>query len=100
LPAFVTPFLFVLAPQGVGLLLASDAITVILVTTLAVVCVLALAVAAQGWLRGPLNIAERVALIAAGLLIAVSSAWSAAAGLALGIFAVILHFARTRRSAA
>lgn len=100
LPAFVTPFLFVLAPQGVGLLLAGDPLTVILVTVLAVVCILALAVAAQGWLRGPLSVAERVALIVAGLLITVSQAWSAATGLAVGVGAVTLHFVRTRRSPA
>jgi TRAP transporter 4TM/12TM fusion protein len=100
LPAFVTPFLFVLAPQGVGLLLAGDVLTVILVTVLAVVCVLALAVAAQGWLRGPLNVVERVALIAAGLLIAASHTWSAVVGLVVGVAAVALHFARTHRSPA
>lgn len=97
LPAFVTPFLFVLAPQGVGLLLSGDAGNIVLVSVLAVVCILALAIAAQGWLRGPLNAIERIALIAAGLLIAASYPWSVTAGLAAGVVAVALHLLRTRR---
>ena len=44
LPAFVMPFMFVLEPEGVGLLLAGDAMTIALVTASALGCILALAV--------------------------------------------------------
>jgi TRAP transporter 4TM/12TM fusion protein len=96
LPAFVTPFMFVLVPDGVGLLLAGDAATIVRVTISAVACILALAVGAQGWLRYRLTLVERLALIAAGLLFAWLTPWSGSAGLVLAAAAIGFHFLRTR----
>jgi TRAP transporter 4TM/12TM fusion protein len=96
LPAFVTPFLFVLAPRGAGLLLAGDWSTVLVATGIAICTVLALALAAQGWLRARLSLFERGAFLLAGLALAASFAWSEAAGLALGAGAVAIHLWRTR----
>jgi len=98
LPAFVTPFMFVLAPEGTGLLLQGSPAAVLQVSVTAAAAVVALACAAQGWLRGRLNGFERLALFAAGLLLAWSAAWSDLAGVALGAVAVLAHLARTRRA--
>jgi len=96
LPAFVTPFMFVLVPEGVGLLLAGDAMTIALVTASALGCILTLAVGAQGWLRQRLNVIERIALIAAGLLFAWLRPWSGIAGFVLAAAAIAVHLMRTR----
>ncbi|MEO8040085.1 MAG: TRAP transporter fused permease subunit [Betaproteobacteria bacterium] len=98
LPAFVTPFMFVLAPEGVGLLLAGDVTNIVRVTASAVACVLALAVGAQGYLRDRLNVLERAGLIIAGLLFAWSGKWASFAALAIGGIAIAAHLLRTRRS--
>ena len=99
LPAFVTPFMFVLAPDGVGLLLAGNATNIVVVTITAILGILALAAGAQGWLRERLTLPERVALIVAGLLLAYSARWTDGVGLALGVLAVAWHWHRTRKPA-
>jgi TRAP-type uncharacterized transport system fused permease subunit len=100
LPAFVTPFMFVLAPEGTGLLLQGEPGNMVLVSVTAAAGVVMLACAAQGWLRERLNAFERAALLAGGLLLAWSAAWSDLAGLALGVAAAAVHFARTARARA
>ena len=96
LPAFVTPFMFVLAPDGVGLLLAGDVGNMIVVSATAVVGVVALAIGAQGWLKVKLNLPERALFIGAGLLLAWSALWSDLLGVALAVTATALHMLRTR----
>ncbi len=96
LPAFVTPFMFVLAPDGVGLLLAGDVGNMIAVSATAVVGVVALAIGAQGWLKVKLNLPERALFIGAGLLLAWSALWSDLLGVALAVTATALHLLRTR----
>lgn len=99
LPAFVTPFMFVLAPEGVGLLLSGDPLNIVLVSITAVVGIAALAIGAQGWLRARLSVAERVLFLVAGLLLAWSATWSDGVGILLGGIAAALHWLRTRRAA-
>ena len=96
LPAFVTPFMFVLAPEGVGLLLSGDLLNIVLVSLTAVVGIAALAVGAQGWLRARLTLAERVLFLASGLLLAWSAPWSDGVGVVLGGVALVFHWLRTR----
>ncbi|MCU0868746.1 MAG: TRAP transporter fused permease subunit [Burkholderiales bacterium] len=96
LPAFVTPFLFVLAPHGTGLLLEGGAGQVITATGLAIVTVLVLAVAAQGWLRARLSGLERGTLALAGIALAASVVWTEIAGFALAGGAIAVHLWRTR----
>jgi TRAP transporter 4TM/12TM fusion protein len=73
MPAFLVPFVFVLDPAGVGILLempkggtVADVILVIATTALGVG---ALAAAAQNWLLRRLALAERAFLVAAGILL-------------------------------
>lgn len=96
LPAFVTPFMFVLAPDGVGLLLSGSVGNIVVVTVTALFGIVALAIGAQGWLVVRLGVVERVAFVAAGLLLAWSAAWSDMAGFALGAAAVGFHVVRAR----
>jgi TRAP transporter 4TM/12TM fusion protein len=97
LPAFVTPFMFVLAPEGVGLLLAGPVADMVVVTATAIAGILAIAVGAQGWLRGPMSLLERGGLVLAGLLLAYSARWSDVAGVVLGTAAVALHLVQARQ---
>jgi len=73
MPAFIAPFMFVLDPAGVGLLLAlpkgmgwGD---VAWITAVALVGTGILAIAFQGRFLAPLSVVERAALVAAGLLL-------------------------------
>ncbi|NNM70979.1 TRAP transporter permease [Enterovirga aerilata] len=73
LPAFLVPFVFVLDPQGVGLLLSvpkdGSWVDIILITLKTAAGLMALAAAAQGWALRRATGAERVALALAGLLL-------------------------------
>jgi TRAP transporter 4TM/12TM fusion protein len=95
LPAFVTPFMFVLAPEGTGLLLAGAPLDIVLVCCTAVAGIVVLAIGAQGWIGQRLSLIERSAFILAGLLLAWSARWSDAAGLALALAAFGLYRLRS-----
>ncbi len=73
LPAFLVPFIFVLDPQGVGLLLKIPAggswVDIAMITVKATLGLGALAAAAQGWALRRTTTAERVLLILAGLFL-------------------------------
>src|SRR5690349_13303694 len=73
LPAFLVPFVFVLDPQGLGLLLKIPAggswVDVVLITLKAAIGLAALACGAQGWALRRTTAAERVLLIIAGLFL-------------------------------
>jgi TRAP-type uncharacterized transport system fused permease subunit len=72
LPAFLVPFVFVIDPQGIGLLLQvpknGSAIDVVLITLKTGIGLAALASAAQGWALRKTTTPERVLLLIAGLL--------------------------------
>ena len=65
LPAFLVPFVFVLDPQGVGLLLkipkGGSWVDIVLITGKAALGLAALAAAAQGWALRKTTTAERAA---------------------------------------
>jgi len=73
LPAFVVPFVFVLDPAGVGLLLKAPPDTswahVAWIAITACIGIAALAAGTQKWLLSACNQVERWALIASGLLL-------------------------------
>jgi TRAP-type uncharacterized transport system fused permease subunit len=73
LPAFLVPFVFVLDPEGVGLLLKipkdGSWIDIVLITGKAALGLAALAAAAQGWALRRATAPERLALTLAGLLL-------------------------------
>src|SRR6476660_4103623 len=73
LPAFLVPFVFVLDPQGIGLLLKlphdGSWIDIVLITGKTALGLAALAAAAQGWALRKTTMAERLLLVLAGLLL-------------------------------
>jgi TRAP transporter 4TM/12TM fusion protein len=73
MPAFLVPFVFVLDPQGVGLLLqlpkGGTWVDVVEIAVKTALGIMALAVGAQGWVMRRTNVLERALLILAGLLL-------------------------------
>ncbi|MSQ88148.1 MAG: TRAP transporter fused permease subunit [Betaproteobacteria bacterium] len=100
LPAFVVPFMFVLDPIGVGLLLnipkGGSWVDVLTITTLAVVALVALAAAAEGWLFKKTTLLERLVLLAAGILVLTPAALNDAVGIGLLAAVMAIQFFRSR----
>ncbi|MBI3375052.1 MAG: TRAP transporter fused permease subunit [Betaproteobacteria bacterium] len=100
LPAFVVPFMFVLDPIGVGLLLyipkGGGWWSVLEITVLAVVALVALAGAAEGWLFKKTTIVERIALLAAGILVLTPVALNDAVGIGLLAAVMAIQWFRSR----
>jgi TRAP-type uncharacterized transport system fused permease subunit len=73
MPAFLVPFVFVLDPAGVGILLAmpkgGSVADIVLVIATTAIGIAALAAAAQNWLLRRLAPAERAALVLGGVLL-------------------------------
>jgi TRAP transporter 4TM/12TM fusion protein len=73
LPAFLVPFVFVLDPQGLGLLLKipkdGSVWDIVMITAKTGLGLGALAAAAQGWALRRMNLAERLLMLLAGLLL-------------------------------
>ena len=96
MPAFLVPFMFVLDPSGVGLLLTGSIKTlgnadwgsIALVTITAALGIAALAGGVQGWLFRRTTWIERVMLIVAGLALVYPT--TAADIVGLGLFAVVV----------
>ena len=92
LPAFVVPFMFVLDPIGVGLLLyvpkGGSWWSIVEVSVLAVIALTALAGAAEGWLFKKTSALERVALLTAGILVLTPAALNDAVG--AGLLAAVM----------
>jgi TRAP transporter 4TM/12TM fusion protein len=73
MPAFLLPFVFVLDPQGVGLLMKipkdGSVVDIIEITAKAALGIIALAAGTQGWALLKTTVVERVLLILAGVLL-------------------------------
>ena len=73
MPAFLLPFVFVLDPQGVGLLMeipkGGSWVDIVLITAKAALGITALAATSQGWLLQRTTSLERALLFLAGLLL-------------------------------
>ena len=94
LPAFVVPFVFTLRPEGAGLLLHGSWASVLGATFSAATGIAALAATFGGWIRGPVNIAERVALAVSALLLLHGGLVSGACGSGCLGLVLILHYLR------
>jgi TRAP-type uncharacterized transport system fused permease subunit len=102
LPAFVVPFMFVLAPEGVGLLLKTppggDWTGVAWIAVTACIGIAAIAAGAQGWLLSRCNILERAAMIVGGLLLIYPGTYADAIGFVLVVSGAGMHVIRTRQA--
>ena len=93
LPAFLVPFVFVLAPAGAGLLLEADIPTIALAVFSASLGVAGLAVATGAWVLGPAGWAERVLFGAGGLLLMVTDPIFIGVGAAAMVVGLVIHVA-------
>ena len=100
LPAFLVPFVFVLAPAGEGLLFGGGASTIVLVTASAAVGVGGLAVATGAWILGPAGWPERILFGIGGLMLMVAQPFFIASGLVAMAIGLAIHLATRRRGAA
>jgi TRAP-type uncharacterized transport system fused permease subunit len=98
LPAFLVPFVFVLAHEGEGLLLQGSPATIAIATASAAAGVLGLAVATGAWVLGRARWPERLLFGAGGLSLMVTAPIFIAAGLGLMATGFILHLAGRRRA--
>lgn len=97
LPAFLVPFVFVLAPEGLGLLLQGDVQTIAIATTVGAVGVAGLAVATGAWILGPATWPERVLFGLGGLALLFMTTPFIAAGVGFMVVGLVLHLLRRRR---
>jgi TRAP-type uncharacterized transport system fused permease subunit len=97
-PAFLVPFVFTLAPQGLGLLLQSSWPAIAASSLTAAVGVAALAFGFSGWLRGSASTIERIIAVTAGLLLFYPAMTTDLLGAVLFATALSLHVLRIRRS--
>ena len=81
LPAFLVPFVFVMDPLGVGLLLSipkgGSVWDIVYISVTTAVGIFALAAAAQAWLFGRMNLIERLIFLLGGLLMVFSTLMAA-----------------------
>jgi TRAP transporter 4TM/12TM fusion protein len=97
-PAFVVPFAFTIDARGLGLLLHSTPATVAWATVSAVLGLVALAVAANGWMRSRVSPVERIVAGAAALLLFVPRVAAAAIGGGLLLVITARQFRRAGAS--
>ena len=98
-PAFLVPFMFVLDPSGVALLLGgsfknlaqADWTSVAVISVTAIIGIVALAGGLQGWLLRKTTSPERWMLIIAGLALVYPTTFSDLLGLALVLVVVALQ---------
>ncbi len=97
LPAFLVPFMFTLSPEGLGLLLIGDPITITITFVTACVSILGFAVGFGGWILREANLIERILGGAAGLCLLYANLWLDMTGFVLLVLAIGLHWVRVRR---
>ncbi len=89
IPAFIVPFMFVLAPEGIGLLLEGPALNMVWTFITAMVGVFGIAAGASSWMFRRMSIWERAVMIVGGLLLVYSSVLYDVIGFALIGFVVV-----------
>src|SRR5687767_14938643 len=107
-PAFLVPFIFVLDPQGTGLLLNgsfkavanADWGAIAVITFIAVASIAALVTGFQGWLFRHTPVPVRLMLVAGGFLLVYPERWSRIAGFSLFLVSMILQLIPRRRAVA
>jgi TRAP transporter 4TM/12TM fusion protein len=100
LPAFLVPFVFVLAREGEGLLLQGDVATIVIATASAAMGVGGLAVATGAWVLGPAGWMERILFGLGGLALMVTAPLFIAGGLVLMAIGLAVHLMGRRARAA
>lgn len=101
IPAFIVPFMFVLTPEGVGLLLEGSVGNMIWTLVTALIGIAGIAGGASTWLMRRTTIWERIALIVGGLLLVYSNIMFDAIGIVLvGIVIVWQKYTLKRVAAA
>jgi len=98
-PAFLLPFMFVLDPSGIGLLLDgsfknlanANWVSIALVTATAAIGIVALAGGLQGWLIRKTSTLERWMLVIAGLMLVYPTGMSDVIGLVLATAVVVMQ---------
>ena len=90
IPAFLVPFAFTLAPEGMGLLMKAPLATILWTSLTAASGVAALAFGAGGWLKRRATVLERV-LAVGGLLLIYPRPIFDVAGIGLLVLAVVMH---------
>jgi TRAP transporter 4TM/12TM fusion protein len=98
LPAFIVPILFCLPPIGAGLLMLGSPGEIALVSLTAAASLYGFALAAVGWLAGPLAGWERLLALLGGLGLILPDWRTQAAGAALLLLLTAAHLARHRRA--
>jgi TRAP-type uncharacterized transport system fused permease subunit len=104
MPAFLVPFMFVLDPSGLGLLLTgsikslatADWGSILLVSLTCALGIAALAFGVQGWMIRKTTRIEQVMLIAAGIALVYPKALFDAIGIGLMALAVASQVMRAR----
>jgi TRAP-type uncharacterized transport system fused permease subunit len=96
LPAFLIPFMFVLDPAGVGLLLKGSVVQTLVTVASAVIGIAALAGGVQNWLLIRAKGAEQLMLIAAGLLLVYPGVVTDSVGLFLIVAVMLMQKLRSR----
>jgi len=100
LPAFLVPFVFVLAPEGEGLLLQGSVMTIVIACVTGALAVAALAVVTGAWVLGPATWIERVLLGVGALALLVTEPIWIGFGIVAMVAGLGLHLARRRRGRA
>ncbi|MGY1723486.1 TRAP transporter permease [Blastococcus sp. SYSU DS0533] len=98
LPAFLVPFIFVLSPNGVGLLFEGGASTVATAFVASSLAVGALAVVTGKWLIGPAGWPERLLFLGAAIALLVMEPLWIGIGLACGLLGTVVHLVMRRRA--
>ncbi|MGY1826943.1 TRAP transporter permease [Blastococcus sp. SYSU DS0541] len=98
LPAFLVPFIFVLSPNGVGLLFEGGASTVAIAFVASSLAVGALAVVTGKWLIGPAGWPERALFLGAAIALLVMEPLWIAIGLGFGVLGTAVHLVMRRRA--
>jgi TRAP transporter 4TM/12TM fusion protein len=97
LPAFLVPFVFVLAPAGEGILLTrTDIPTITLAVSVSALAVSALAVATGGWVLGPATILERALFGVGAVALLVMQPLPIGIGLVAMLAGLAVHLIRRR----
>ena len=93
IPAFIVPFMFVLAPEGIGLLLEGGTVNMVWSFITAMIGIVGIAAGASGWLFRRTALWERAIMIVGGLLLVYSSVIFDIIGLCL--IALVFVYQRT-----
>jgi TRAP transporter 4TM/12TM fusion protein len=95
LPAFIVPFMFVLDPKGIGILLKGPALNIIWTLITAFLGIAALAGGVDDWFLKKTTLYERIMLIVAGLVLVYPVALYDAIG--FGLIALVILSQKLRK---